>query len=44
MWAGGATPVLHRRRVAGLLTLADIYELAPALQRLRADTLNAARA
>ena len=44
VWAGGAAPVLHRRSVAGVLSLANFDELAPALQRWRADTLNVARA
>ena len=43
VWAGGAAPVLHRRSVAGVLALTKFDELAPELQRWRADTLKAAR-
>ena len=44
VWAGGAAPVLHRRSVAGVLPLSGLEQLAPELQRWRADTLKATRA
>lgn len=44
VWAGGAAPVLHRRSVAGVLPLGNFDELAPELQRWRADALRAVRA
>lgn len=36
VWAGGAAPVLQRRAVAGVLPLAGLDALGPALQRWRA--------
>lgn len=44
VWAGGAAPVLYRRSVAGVLPLASFDELAPELQRWRADAFTPARA
>jgi len=35
LWAGGATPVLHRRRVGGVLALASLDAIAPELRRWR---------
>lgn len=42
VWAGGAAPVLHRRSVPGVLPLANFDELAPELQRWRAEAAKAA--
>ncbi len=41
VWAGGAAPVLHRRSVPGVLALSSFDELAPGLQRWRAQALPA---
>lgn len=35
LWAGGSAPVLRRRRVEGVLALASLDEIAPALQGWR---------
>jgi MerR family transcriptional regulator, light-induced transcriptional regulator len=35
IWAGGAAPVLHRRRVAGVQAMATLGEIAPALMAWR---------
>lgn len=35
VWAGGSAPVLHRRRVDGVMALAGLTEIASALQRWR---------
>ena len=36
LWAGGSAPVLHRRRVDGVLPMATLEAVAPELQRWRA--------
>lgn len=38
VWAGGAAPVLHRRRVPGVRPLASFEALGAELQRWRAET------
>ena len=43
VWAGGAAPVLHRRSVAGVLPLTNFDELAPELQRWRAEAMKTVR-
>ena len=42
LWAGGSAPVLHRRRIAGVLPMASFEPLAAELQRWR-DASAAAR-
>ncbi len=44
VWVGGAAPVLHRRSVAGVLPLTTFDELAPELQRWRAEAMKTVRA
>jgi MerR family transcriptional regulator, light-induced transcriptional regulator len=38
LWAGGSAPVLHRRRVDGVMPLASLEGIAAALQRWQAAT------
>ncbi len=44
LWAGGSAPVLHRRRVPGVLPIASFEQMAPELQRWRAASAAAAPA
>jgi MerR family transcriptional regulator, light-induced transcriptional regulator len=41
VWAGGSAPVLHRRRVAGVLPIASFDQMAPELQRWRTASTTA---
>jgi MerR family transcriptional regulator, light-induced transcriptional regulator len=39
VWAGGSAPVLHRRRVDGVLPVASLDDLLPEVERWRAATV-----
>lgn len=39
IWAGGSAPVLHRRRVGGVLPLATLDDVLPEVERWRAAAL-----